>query len=160
MHQKVFILFKIYNIIFFLLDKSFTIRPIIYQNNEYKLQIWDTANDAKTNKIHKDFFVWIKGVFLIYDITNLDSFKNIKNYNKQVDENIPGSFKILIGYNCERENRAVSSEEGKKLANELKIDSFFELPSNNNERIDEMLNVILAKKFFDNKNNNCLIIWI
>ena len=83
-------------------------RPIIYQNNEYKLQIWDTANDANTNKIHKEFFVRTKGVFLIYDITNLDSFKNIKNYNNQVDENIPGSFKILIGYNCEKENRAVS----------------------------------------------------
>ena len=160
MHQKVFIVFKIYNFIFYSLDKSFTIRPIIYQNNEYKLQIWDTSNDAKTNKIHKEFFVGTKGVFLIYDITNLDSFKNIKNY-KQVDENIPGFFKILIGYNCKKENRAVSSEEGKKLANELKIDSFFELPSNYNERIDKMLNVILAKKFFDDKNNNnCLIIWI
>ena len=110
-----------------------------------------------SNKIYQEFFTKTKVVFFIYDITNLDSFKDIKNYNQQIDENIPGVGKVLIGFNSEKENRLVTAEEGKKLANELGIDSFFEIPSNEVEKINEMLNIIAAKKMFVEKNNSCLI---
>ena len=135
-------------------------KRINYNAKEYYLQIWDTAVNPNNNEILKEFYAGAKGAFLIYDITNIDSFKNIKNYNKQVDENIPIPYKVLIGYNSDKENRAVNAEEGKKLAVELKIDSFFEIPSNSEEKIKEMLNILLAKKIFDenNNNNNCLII--
>ena len=134
------------------------IKRINYNNDDYNLQLWDTLVNTYNNEIYKEFFAGAKGDFLIYDITNIDSFKYIKNYNKQIDENIQTPCKVLIGFNCDKENRVVTPEEGKKLAAELKIDSFFEIPSNGEEKIKEMLNILLAKKIFDEKNNNCLII--
>ena len=135
-----------------------TTKIIQINDKNIRLQIWDTSINPNSNEIYKIFYPGTKGVFLIYDITNLHSFNNVKNYNKQIDENIPGSFKILIGYNNNNQNRAITAEEGKKLANELKIDSFFEVSSHGNEKIDEILNILLAKKLFDGKNDNCLII--
>ena len=134
-------------------------KRINYNNNDYYLQIQDTASNTYNNEIYKYQYPRAKGAFLIYDITNIDSFKNIKNYNKQIDENILTPYKVLIGYNSDKENRVVTAEEGKKLAEELKIDSFFEIPSNGEEKIEEMLNILSVKKLFDEKNNNnCLII--
>ena len=134
-------------------------KRINYNNNDYYLQIQDTAINTYNNEIYKEYYNGAKGAFLIYDITNIDSFKNIKNYNKQIDENILTPYKVLIGYNSDKENRVVTAEEGKKLAEELKIDSFFEIPSNGEEKIEEMLNILSVKKLFDEKNNNnCLII--
>ena len=133
-------------------------KKIYYNDDDYYLQIWDTAIEPNNNKIYDVFFEGAKGAFLIYDITNLQSFININNYNQQINENITEPFKILIGYNCDKENRAVTPEEGKNLANELKIDSFFEIPSQGNEKIDEMINILSVKRLFDEKNNNCLII--
>ena len=109
----------------------------------------DTAVSPISNKIHKEYYHGTKGVFLIYDVTNINSFYNVRNYNKEFDENIKSSFKVLIGYNSDKDNRAVTSEEGKKLADELKIDSFFEIPSNGNEKINEMFNIISIKGLFD-----------
>ena len=134
-------------------------KRINYNNNDYYLQIQDTAINTYNNEIYKEYYTGAKGAFLIYDITNIDSFKNIKNYNKQIDENILTPYKVLIGYNSDKENRVVTAEEGKKLAEELKIDSFFEIPSNGEEKIEEMLNILSVKKLFDEKNNNnCIII--
>ena len=154
--MKDIIVINIY--IYFNLDKNVTTKIIQINDKNIHLQIWDTSINPNSNEIYKIFYPGTKGVFLIYDITNLHSFNNVKNYNKQIDENIPGSFKILIGYNNNNQNRAITAEEGKKLANELKIDSFFEVSSNVNEKIDEILNILLAKKLFDGKNDNCLII--
>ena len=134
-------------------------KRINYKNYYYYLQLWDTAIDPNNNEIYKEFYAGAKGVFLIYDITNTDSFNNIKNYNKQVDEKISTPYKVLIGYNSDKENRVITAEEGKKLAEELKIDSFFEIPSIGEEKITEMLNILSVKNLFDEKkNNNCLII--
>ena len=157
MYLKDIIVINIYN--YFNLDKNVTTKIIQINDKNIHLQIWDTSIDPNSNEIYKVFYPGTKGVFLIYDISNLHSFNNVKNYNKQIDENIPGSFKILIGYNNNNQNRTIAAEEGKKLANELKIDSFFEVSSSGNEKIDEMLNILSAKKLFcGNKEDNCLII--
>lgn len=113
------------------------------------MQVWDTAVSPINHKIHKEYYHGTKGVFLIYDITNINSFNNVRNYNEQINDNIKGPFKVLIGYNSDTENRAVTSEEGKKLADELKIDSFFEIPSIGDEKINEMFNIISIKGLFD-----------
>ena len=132
-------------------------KKINYNDDHYYLQIWDTSVNPNNNEIFKEFYAGAKGSFLIYDITSIDSFTHIRNYNKQIDENIRGPYKILIGFNSERENRAVTAEEGKKLAEELGIDSFFEIPSNDGNKIKEMINILSTKKIFDEKSNSCLI---
>ena len=139
------------------IGKQICSKHILLQQTDYTLEMYDTTSIPYSNKIYQEFLTKTKVVFFIYDITNLDSFKDIKNYNQQIDENIPGVGKVLIGFNSEKENRLVTAEEGKKLANELGIDSFFEIPSNEVEKINEMLNIIAAKKMFVEKNNSCLI---
>ena len=67
------------------------------------------------------------GIILIYDITYLNSFKLIKTLNKELNENgLSNLKKVLVGNKCDLEDkREVTTEEGKKLANELGINIIF-----------------------------------
>ena len=78
------------------------------------------------------------GVILIYDITNLKSFKLIKDFNEEIKENAPNIKKILVGTKCDLEDkRQVTEEEGKKLANELGINMFFEVSAKTGKNVEE-----------------------
>ena len=67
------------------------------------------------------------GIILIYDITNLESFKLIKDFNEELNENgLSNLKKVLVGNKCDLEDkRQVTIEEGKKLAKELGINIIF-----------------------------------
>lgn len=69
---------------------------------------------------------WIaqgKGFILVYSIDNDGSFQEIKKIKKRIDRirNFGQVPAILIGNKCDLQNRAVSYESGKALANELNM---------------------------------------
>ncbi len=51
-----------------------------YQNKVLKFEIWDTAGQEKYRALSKIFYKDASIAILVYDITNEDSFEEIKNY--------------------------------------------------------------------------------
>lgn len=86
----------------------------------------------------KQFYKGAQGIILVYDITNRESFENVKNWVEQIDQNArPNISKVLVGNKCDlEENRAISKEEGTQLADEFKM-KFFEASAANNTGIRE-----------------------
>ena len=90
-------------------------------NKEVKIQIWDTAGQDRFRAITKNYYKGSHGIILIYDITNRRTFENVQQWISQIREETSQNVVIyLIGNKIDmKEERKVSTEEGKKLADEL-----------------------------------------
>ena len=93
------------------------------ENKIIKLQIWDTAGQEKFRTITSSYYRGAHGVIVVYDVTNRDSFNNVKNWMGEIaryaSENVN---RLLIGNKCDIDSKkAVSTEEGKELADSLGI---------------------------------------
>ena len=56
-------------------------------NDVYKLTVWDTAGQERFRCLPKKYYQNADGVFLLFDVTNEETFTNISNWMKDVKEN-------------------------------------------------------------------------
>jgi len=77
---------------------DFKIRTIELDGKTIKLQIWDTAGQERFRTISSTYYRGAHGIIVVYDITNLDSFNNVKRWLTEIDkyarENVN---KLLVG---------------------------------------------------------------
>ena len=129
---------------------DFKLKTIDLHGQLIKLQIWDTAGQERFRTLTKTYYHGSHGIILAYDVTNRLSFRNIRNWIKQIEQNTQKNVtKLLIGNKCDLDfKRKVSFKEGKKLANEFRI-NFIETSAKENLNVDEAFN-ILAKEIIKN----------
>ena len=111
-----------------------------------KLQIWDTAGQDRFRAITKNYYKGSHGIILIYDVTNLQTFENVKTWVSQIREEASNNVVIYIAANkidMEAE-RKVTKEEGEKLAKEKNM-MFYECSAKNGENVQCAIEE-LAKK--------------
>ena len=68
---------------------------IIFLIMKIKLQIWDTAGQERFKAITKIYYQKSDAIIFVYDITNLESFKSLKNLYNEVKQSIDLN-KVLI----------------------------------------------------------------
>ena len=101
------------------------IKIIDFRNKLVKLQIWDTAGEERFRTTTKAYYKGFHGTILMYDVTDQNSFKNLRNWIKQIEANADKSTKrVLVGHKCDEPGRVVTEEEGKKLAEEYNMGFF------------------------------------
>ena len=119
-------------------------------NKTISLDIWDTAGQEKYKSLTKFFYKDAAAAILVYDITQKDSFENMKNYwYEQLQEF--GSKNIILGVagnKCDMyDKEEVNENEAKQFAE--KIGAFFGITSaKNNTGINELF-MNAANKFVD-----------
>ena len=86
-----------------------------------KLQIWDTAGQDRFRAITKNYYKGSHGIILIYDVTNLQTFENVKTWVNQIrEEASPNVIIYIAGNKIDMEaERKVAKEDGEKMAEEL-----------------------------------------
>jgi len=133
-------------------------------DKKVKLQIWDTAGQDRFRAITKNYYKGAHGIILIYDVTNISTFNNIKSWVSQIRENTTEKIKIaLVGNKIDEEDiRKISNDEGQKLADEYDL-KFFESSAKKNLRVSEVFNYITEeinnqniKKEIENGDKNKL----
>ncbi|KAF2006931.1 NCA2-domain-containing protein [Amniculicola lignicola CBS 123094] len=117
---------------------DFKIRTIELDGKRVKLQIWDTAGQERFRTITTAYYRGAMGILLVYDVTDERSFNNIRTWFSNVEQHATeGVNKILIGNKCDwEEKRAVSTERGQALADELGI-PFLEVSAKSNINVDK-----------------------
>ena len=66
-------------------------------NRDFSLSIVDTAGQERYKSIIKGYYRGANGILLMYDITDLESFKSIENWVKSIEDNInPKEEKFII----------------------------------------------------------------
>jgi small GTP-binding protein len=116
---------------------DFRIKVIDVEDKLIKLQIWDTAGQDRFRSITKTYYKGANGIMLVYDVSDEGSFKSIRNWVSQIEQNAGTNVsKILVANKCDKQNRVISYEEGAKLAEEYKM-SFFETSAKTNFNVNE-----------------------
>ena len=97
--------------------KSFK-TPDSTTDSAMQVKIWDTAGQERFRTLTLSFYKQAQGVILCFDVTNANSFKNVKMWLESIyahaDENIA---KILVGnkIDCE-EDRKISEHDAREMA--------------------------------------------
>ena len=117
---------------------DFKVKTIDIDGKKVKLQIWDTAGQERFRTVVSTYFRGAHGIFLIYDITNRDSFKNLENWLIEIEKNASENvLKILIGNKNDLEDeRDISPDEGKSFANRNGM-QFMETSAKMNTNVNE-----------------------
>jgi len=117
---------------------DFKIRTIELDGKRIKLQIWDTAGQERFRTITTAYYRGAYGILLIYDVTDENSFQNIRHWMKNIEEYAAENVnKILIGNKCDLvEKKVVDTQKGQQLAANYGI-QFLETSAKNNINVEE-----------------------
>ena len=122
---------------------DFKIRTMEIDNKNVKLQIWDTAGQERFKNITASYYRGAHGIFVVYDISDTESFKNINNWLIEIEKNANiNVYKILVGNKCDLEDkRTVSYQQGKELAETYGM-QFIETSAKSNTNVDEAFHLL------------------
>ena len=132
---------------------EFGAKTIIIDEQEIRIQIWDTAGMENFKSITRSYYKNSICALIVYDISNKDSFKNVLNWIEDCKVFSPKNILlVLIGNKSDlNDKRQVSIEEGKKVADENNM-IFFETSAKDNVNINEVF-LKSAQKILENIKN-------
>ena len=122
-------------------------------NNSYKITLWDTAGQEKFRFLPKKYYNNADGIFLLFDVTNEESFKNVSSWINDVKENSGKTNEngnkssitlFLIGNKIDLDGREVSKEQAEMEAKSLGV-KYFEISCKFNMNIPEVMQSMIME---------------
>ena len=126
---------------------DYRLKTMILENHKIvKVQLWDTAGQDKFRAITRNYYKGARGIILIYDVTNIKSYENIKKWINEIKEEISEKVSIvLIANKIDNEpERKISREQGEKLAKDNDV-TFFETSAKTGEGVNESVFYLVQK---------------
>ena len=147
---------------------SFSSKLVYYEkeNISIRFDIWDTAGQEKYRSINKIFYQDAQVTFLVYDITQKETYDAIKGYwYQEVKDNSPEDAIIFVLGNKSDlyEREAINEEDARKYAED--INALYKLVSaQNGEGIEDIFKMIGGKlltpeflnRIKEDSNNNII----
>merc|ERR1719222_1687760 len=102
---------------------DFKMRTLNLEGRTCKLQIWDTAGQERFRTITSSYYRGAHGIIIVYDVTDKESFNNVKHWMQEIDKYASETVnKLLVGNKCDLSSKkVVSSDEAKELVDSLGI---------------------------------------
>ena len=126
---------------------SFTKDEII-DDKTVRIKIWDTAGQERYKSLTKGFFRNAEGVMLVYDVTNSETYENLKFWLQSIKNNTSPDMGeipiILIGNKIDCEDREVKVEEAENFWKEQGY-PYFETSAKTGENIDNTIKYLVNK---------------
>jgi len=122
---------------------DFHVKTIKLNDKLLKLQLWDVGGEERFKFLLPPYCLGANAAFLLYDVTKsqtLDNFGEWANIVHQKSGNIPI---MLVGILPDKKNdREVTAEEGKKMANSMKLSGYIECNIQTGENVDEAFEIL------------------
>ena len=108
-----------------------------------RLQLWDTAGQARFRSLTSNFFGRADGFVLCYDISNRPSFDHVIGWMRDIKTRAPPDCDIVLcGNKSDLEaDRVVQVDEGKSLAEEYGV-QFFETSALTGANVEGMFTAL------------------
>uniref|UniRef100_A0A182QIU6 Ras-related protein Rab-35 n=1 Tax=Anopheles farauti TaxID=69004 RepID=A0A182QIU6_9DIPT len=117
---------------------DFKIRTVVIKGERVKLQIWDTAGQERFRTITNTYYRGTHGVIVVYDVTNGESFGNVKRWLQEIESNCDIVNKVLVGNkNDDPTRKVVTTEDAERFANQMEI-KLFETSAKDNLNVEDM----------------------
>lgn len=82
------------------------------------------------------------GIILVYDCTDQQTFNNISNWLRQIDQHAtPNVAKVLVANKCDKPDKIIETERGRELAEKHGL-SFFETSAKTGHNVSEVFHHI------------------
>eukprot|EP00123_Amoebidium_parasiticum_P011708 comp20863_c0_seq4/m.27643 comp20863_c0_seq4/g.27643 ORF comp20863_c0_seq4/g.27643 comp20863_c0_seq4/m.27643 type:complete len:202 (-) comp20863_c0_seq4:355-960(-) len=125
---------------------DFKIRTIELDGKTIKLQIWDTAGQERFRTITSSYYRGAHGIIVVYDVTDMDSFNNVKQWLQEIDryasENVN---KLLVGNKSDlTTKKVVDYTQAKEFADQLGI-PFLETSAKNATNVEQAFMTMAAE---------------
>merc|ERR1712035_141183 len=113
------------------------------EDRSIRLQLWDTAGQERFGCIIPSYIRNCDVAVVVYDITDLNSFKNTNKWISKVREEVGDDATIMLAGNKMDlvDDRKVSVDEGRKKAKELNV-SFFETSAKTGHNVKHLFKKI------------------
>ncbi|TWW77764.1 ras-related protein Rab-1B-like [Takifugu rubripes] len=118
---------------------DFKIRTIDMDGKTVKLQIWDTAGQERFRTITSSYYRGAHGIVIVYDVTEQESFNNVKLWLDEIDRYACESVsRLLVGNKSDLVGRkVVDAAAAQDLASSLEI-SFLETSAKNSDNVEKV----------------------
>jgi Ras-related protein Rab-1A len=126
---------------------DFRFRTLTVGGKVVKLHIWDTAGQERFRTMTSAYYRGSDGIVLVYDTTDKDSFDHMDSWLQEVNRFAGDSTsKLLVGNKSDMTaERAVTSEEGQKKADSLKVLGYIETSAQSADKVDQAFGMIAAE---------------
>ncbi|XP_014218899.1 ras-related protein Rab-21 [Copidosoma floridanum] len=121
------------------LQASFFNKKLNINGKRINLAIWDTAGQEKFHALGPIYYRMSNGAILVYDITDEETFKKVKNWVKELRKMLGSDIRLVIAGNkvdLEKE-RNVTVEEAEEYAKQVGA-VHFHTSAKQNFNIEEM----------------------
>lgn len=121
-------------------------KDVNLNSTKVRLIMWDLAGQEKYQVVRSMYFQGCQGALLVYDVTRYSTFESInskwlRDFKKYVKKE--GVY-ILIGNKSDlTEQRAVTKERGKDIAEKIKASHFIETSAKLGENIEEAFTLLV-----------------
>jgi len=128
---------------------DFKIRTIELEGKTVKLQIWDTAGQERFRTITSSYYRGAHGIIVVYDVTDTDTFTNVKQWLQEIDRYASeGVNKLLVGNKSDlTTKKVVEYSVAKEFAEQLNI-PFLETSAKSATNVEQAF-LTMAKQIKD-----------
>ena len=142
---------------------EFGAKNVEINNKVYRIQIWDTAGQENFRSITRAYYKNSVCAFIVYDVTNRESFENVKIWLDDIQKQCPQTtFLVLVGNKIDLESeRQISYEEGASYAEKNNM-LFIETSAKTGQNIGnlflksvEVIHDRIQEGYYDLSNGTC-----
>jgi len=117
---------------------DFKIRTIELEGKTVKLQIWDTAGQERFRTITSSYYRGAHGIIIVYDVTDADTFANVKTWLGEIERYaVDGVKRLLVGNKSDLvDKKVVDYNTAKDFADEVGI-PFLEASAKSSSNVEQ-----------------------
>jgi len=123
-------------------------KQIPYKDSVISLMIWDIGGQEKFRDLRKRYAEGANVAFIVFDITNKQSFDNVAVWRRDLEEFAGKAPFILIGNKMDLEwNRKVPKADAQRIASQLGALDFFETSAKTGVGVENAFKMLATKTF-------------